>query len=278
MRNLPLTPLSEQSSFRRIAAAAWPEPRDPHVYGSMEIRSEALEAWVEAQRAATGERVTVTHAVARALGIVLGRHRDINAIVRFGRLEQRRDVDVFVQVAVEGAEGKAATADLSGLKVCQVDRKDVGSIAREVRERAARIRAHQDPDFEKTKKLLTVLPGWLLRWMLSFVTFVSYTLNINPSFLGSPPDPFGSAMLTNVGVFGLTVGYAPFLPLARCALIVTLGAIETRPVVENGQLAVGRVLHLNGTFDHRIIDGLHVGILARELKDLLEHPEKLAGD
>jgi pyruvate dehydrogenase E2 component (dihydrolipoamide acetyltransferase) len=241
----------------------------------MEVRSERLEAWIEQQRERSGERITVTHAVARALGKVLGNHRDLNAIVRLGRLELRRDVDIFVQVAIEAEAGKAATADLSGVKLCQADTKDVVHIARELREKAARIRAHQDADFEKTKNLLNLLPGWLLGPLLHFVDFLSYTLNISPSFLGSPPDPFGSALLTNVGVFGLTVGYAPFFPLARSSLIVTLGAIEARPVVENGQVVVGRVLHVNGTFDHRIIDGLHAGLLTRELKELLENPERM---
>jgi pyruvate/2-oxoglutarate dehydrogenase complex dihydrolipoamide acyltransferase (E2) component len=38
---------------------------------------------------------------------------------------------------------------------------------------------------------------------------------------------------------------------------------------------VGRVLHLNGTFDHRLVDGLHAGLLAKEIRELLEDPTRL---
>ncbi|MDP2315018.1 MAG: 2-oxo acid dehydrogenase subunit E2 [Pseudomonadota bacterium] len=276
MRNVPLTRLTRLSSFRRIAAVAWPEPRDPHMYGSMEIRVEALEAWIAAERARTGERITVTHAVTRALAMVLDRHRDINGIVRFGTVWMRRDVDIFVQVAVEGEEGKAATADLSGVKLARADTLDVPSIARQLRERAARIRARQDPDFENTKSLLDRLPGFVLGPLLRFVEWLSWTANVSPRFIGSPADPFGSACVTNVGVFGLTKAWAPFFPLARCSMIVTLGAIEVRPVVEGDRIVPGRVLHVNGTFDHRLVDGLHAGLVAKELRQLLEEPERLA--
>ena len=280
IRNLPLTPLRGASSFRRIAAVVWPEPRDPHIYGAMEVRAEALEAWVQAQRAATGEHVTVTHAVTRAVAMLLRRHPDLNALVWWGRIELRRDVDIFLQVSVEGEGGRAAKADLSGVKVACADALAVSEIAKKVREKAAQIRARQDKDFEATKGLLDMIPGLLLGPILRLVDTLSYTFNISPRFLGSPPDPFGSACVTNIGVFGVARAWSPFFPLARSVLIVTLGTIEEKPVVEKdaagvSRLAIGRVLHINGTFDHRIIDGIHGGMLVRELRELLESPQKM---
>lgn len=276
MPNVHLTRLTALSSFRRIAAAVWGEPNDPQMYGSMEVRCEALEAWIAAERARTGEKITVTHAVARGLAMVLDRHRDINGVVRFGEIWLRRDVDIFIQVAVEDEGGKAAKADLSGVKIVRADTLDVVEIAKNLRERAAKIRARQDQDFERTKGTLDRLRGPLLRPLLQFVDWLGWTLNISPAFLGSPPDPFGSAFVTNVGVFGLTRAYAPFFPLGRPSMIVTLGAIEVKPVVEGDQIVIGRVLHVNGTFDHRLVDGLHAGMIAKELRELLENPAKMA--
>ena len=274
MPNIVLHPYANASAYRKIAAVSWKHPSDPHVYGSMEVRSEALEAWIVAKREATGERITVTHAVARALAIVFAKHRELNAFVRFGNLAVREDIDIFVQVVVEDAEN-IGKADLSGVKIRQADTLDVVGMCQQVRERAAKIRASQDPEFEHTKSTLSGKPGWLIRWVLEFLDFFQYTLNINPKFLGAPSDPFGSAMVTNVGVFGLMRAYAPFFPLARCSTIITLGCIEVKPVVENGNIVVGRVLHLNGTFDHRVVDGYHAGVVAKEMMALLANPERL---
>jgi len=274
MANIDLIPYPNASAYRRIAAVAWDAPNDPHVYGTMEIRAEALEAWIQKKRAETGEKITLTHAVGRAVAMVIAKHRDLNALVRFGNLQQRKDVDVFVQVVVED-ETNIGRADLSGVKFKNADKLDVVAMCKVLRDRAGKIRKGEDAEFNQTKASLSSMPGWVLRPLLKVLDFLQYTLNINPKFLGTPGDPFGSAMVTNVGVFGLTVGYAPFFPLARSPIILTLGCIEDRAVVENGAIVPGRVLYLNGTFDHRVVDGYHAGIIAKEMRALLGNPERL---
>lgn len=274
MPNIVLKPYPNPSTYRKIAANAWDHPFDPHVYGSLEIRSEKLEAWIQKKREETGEKVTVGTAVARALAMIIKKHRSLNSLVRFGNLYQREDIDIFVQVVVEDANS-IGKADLSGVKIKNADRLGVAEIGKVIRERAAKIRAGQDEEFNSTKNSLAAMPGFIIYYLLRFLDFLQYTLNINPKFLGTPGDPFGSAMVTNVGVFGLTVGYAPFFPQARTPIIITLGTIEEKPIVEDGKITIGRVLHVNGTFDHRVVDGYHAGVVARECRVLLENPERL---
>jgi pyruvate dehydrogenase E2 component (dihydrolipoamide acetyltransferase) len=265
MPNIELTPYPNPSTYRMLAANVWDHPYDPHVYGSLEVRCEKLEAWIAEKRKTSGEKVTVSHAVARGLAMIIAKHPDLNSLVRLGSLYRRKDIDIFMQIVVEDGESIGKT-DLSGIKLKNADRLTVVEMGRMIRERALKIRAGNDEEFNQTKKGLAGLPGFLIKPVLRFLDFLQYTLNVNPKFLGTPGDPFGSAMVTNVGVFGLTIGYAPFFPLARTPLIVTLGAIEEKPVVEDGKIVIGRVLHINGTFDHRVV---------REIKALLENPERL---
>jgi pyruvate/2-oxoglutarate dehydrogenase complex dihydrolipoamide acyltransferase (E2) component len=274
MPNIELTPYPNPSTYRMLAANVWDHPYDPHVYGSLEVRCEKLEAWIAEKRKTSGEKVTVSHAVARGLAMIIAKHPDLNSLVRLGSLYRRKDIDIFMQIVVEDGESIGKT-DLSGIKLKNADRLTVVEMGRMIRERALKIRAGNDEEFNQTKKGLAGLPGFLIKPVLRFLDFLQYTLNVNPKFLGTPGDPFGSAMVTNVGVFGLTIGYAPFFPLARTPLIVTLGAIEEKPVVEDGKIVIGRVLHINGTFDHRVVDGYHGGVVAREIKALLENPERL---
>lgn len=278
MPNIVLRPMTHASSFRRIAAVAWDEPRDPSIYGTLQVRAEPLLAWIAAQNAEGGEKVTLTHAVARAVAIAIDRHRDVNAIVRWGRLYLREDVDIFLQVLVkrEGgeADGEATVgqADLSGVVVRKADTKDVRAIAREVREGARRIRSGTDEEFKRTKDQARTLPAFLLRWGLRLIEFLQYQLNVDTTFLGAPRDPFGSALVTSVGMLGIRLGYAPFFPLARTPLLILVGAVEDAVVPENGVPVVGKVLTLNATCDHRVIDGYHAAVLSREIREVLEEP------
>jgi len=91
---------AELSTFRRIAAAMWRHPTDPTIYGVMDVDMTATLPYIERFRAETGQRLTITHLVARAVAGVFARHPELNAKVRFGgRIEQRRSVDLFVSVA-----------------------------------------------------------------------------------------------------------------------------------------------------------------------------------
>ncbi|MCI0491494.1 MAG: 2-oxo acid dehydrogenase subunit E2 [Planctomycetes bacterium] len=45
-----------------------------------------------------------------------------------------------------------------------------------------------------------------------------------------------------------------------------------RPVVYKGQIAIRRILHLSGSFDHRVIDGADGAIFIQRVKTYLEYP------
>lgn len=261
-----------------MAAAVWDPPREPNVYGSITVRAAALLRWLDARNATPGaQKLTVTHAVARALGLVLRRHPDCNAFVRWGRLQLRDDVDIFLHVLVkdEPHVGRLGDADLSGHCIRQVDQKRVEDIARELSSSAAAIRAGKDREFELSKRQIRALPLPLLRLSMRLLAFMQYELNIDTTWLGSPRDPFGSAEVSSVGMFGVRVAYGPFFPLARTPIAVVVGAVEDEVIAVDGKAVVEPTLVLNGTFDHRIIDGYHAAVLTREVRVLLEHPELL---
>ncbi len=280
MKNVRLRPYRHASPFRRVAAAVWGAPREPNVYGSVTVRASALLWWLADRNGGGGQKLTVTHAVARALGIVLRRHPDCNAFVRRGRLQLREDVDIFLHVLVKDDPhtGRLGDADLSGRCVRRIDQKSVEDIAAELTTAAAAIRAGRDRDFESSKRQIRALPVPLLRASMRALAFLQYDLNLDTSRLGSPRDPFGSAEVSSVGMFGVRVAYGPFFPLARTPIAVVVGAIEDEVVVVDKQPVVEPTLVLNGTFDHRVIDGYHAAVLTREVRILLEAPELLDRD
>ena len=79
-------------------------------------------------------------------------------------------------------------------------------------------------------------------------------------------------MVTNIGTLGLSQAYVPLVPYSRVPLLLTMGAIEDAPVVEDGELVVGKIMQLSVTFDHRILDGSHLAHMARILRDWMENP------
>ena len=120
-------------TWRRIALASWTTPVDPQIFGDIEVDAGALLAHLEAERARTGTRVTVTHLVGKALAHALATNPDVNVRLRRGRFVPRETVDVFFVVSV--SDGK----ELSGAKVVDADRKSVSEVADELRRRVERL-------------------------------------------------------------------------------------------------------------------------------------------
>ncbi|MFL5321692.1 MAG: pyruvate dehydrogenase complex dihydrolipoamide acetyltransferase [Myxococcaceae bacterium] len=83
----------------------------------------------------------------------------------------------------------------------------------------------------------------------------------------------GSITVSNLGMYGIDQFVAVINPPQ--AGILAVGAVAEKPVVRNGQLAVGKVMTVTFSGDHRAIDGALGAIYLKELKGLLEHPMRL---
>jgi pyruvate/2-oxoglutarate dehydrogenase complex dihydrolipoamide acyltransferase (E2) component len=261
----PLRPLR---GWRRVAAQAWRPPKDPSVYAVLEIPMRSSLAYLEQLREETGVRVTVTHLVARGVALALRQYPQLNGIVARGRIMLRDTVDIFLQVAIDGGR------ELSGIKLARVDEKSVLDIAREMEARVDRLRQRRDRQVERTKSLLDSIPIPLLGPMMRTIAYLIYDLDLDLTRLGVVKDEFGSAMVTNVGMFGLAQAHAPLVPFSRTPLVVLVGEVQEKPVAEAGRVVIRPMMTLGVTFDHRFMDGWHGGAMAQLFRAYLEDPAR----
>ncbi len=269
MPNVDLTGPVEISSFRQMATVVWDHPFDPSIYGYLDFDAEKLEKRMADLRE-QGMRVTVTHFVARALGLVLSRHPDLNVMLRRRRLYQRAKVDVFLQVAMPDPKGLGKT-DLSGVKIVECDKKDVIAIAKEVEGKIELVRKREDPELQKSKNRIAAIPRMFLKGIVRFFGWCQREPNWRMKWAGMPKDPFGSVMVTSLGMMGIETAFAPLFPIGGPPMIFLVGAIKMMPTCQPDGTVVGRrMLRLCGTFDHRVVDGFHLALVAKELKSLLE--------
>lgn len=257
------------SPRRKLAIATWSAPREGNIYGKLTVDAGPAMAWLEHLRRTTGEKVTITHLVGRACAEALKNAPTLNGRILFGRYIPFKTVDISYLVALEEGE------NLAQAKICDADRKSTADIARELRERAEKLRGGRDADFEKGKALMKLLPTWLLRPLIWLTGFITAGLGIGA--FGQKPFPFGSCIITSVGMFGLDEGYAPPTPFARVPVYVLVGAVRDRAVVVDGKIVARPELTLTATIDHRFIDGFQGGILAKVVRRALEQPWTLDG-
>jgi pyruvate dehydrogenase E2 component (dihydrolipoamide acetyltransferase) len=269
MPNLEIDRERELSTFRKIALGTWRTTHDPSVYGSLTLRMDRALEYIDAFRAATGRRLTVTHMMARASAAVFEAVPDANAILRLGRIYRRKKIGVFFQVAME--DPGTGKIDLSGATIHEPERKTLVEICDELQERFEKTRKNKS-NLAKSRNLFKRLPIPAVGPLLDLTAFASYTLNLDLSWAGIPRDAFGSIMITNIGALGLEEAYVPLVPYSRVPLLIALGAVRDEVIPVDGKIVVGKTMRLCATFDHRILDGAHAAAMAKTVRNWMEHP------
>ena len=252
--------------WRKLAGATWGRPMDPQFYGDLELDAGAMLGYIEDVRRVTGVHLTMTHLAGRAVAHGLAAVPELRVRLAHGREYDRDSVDVFFIVTAPGGQ------ELTGIKVPAADGKSAVEIARELNRRRAAIAAGDDPELGHGKALLTRFPPGLLRVALRAGAWLTSDLNLDLSRLGMPRQAFGGAMITSVGMWGVSRAYSPLAHYYRVPLLVLVGAVRKTPVVIDDEIVARPVLTLTATFDHRYVDGFHAARLAEAVRRYCEAP------
>ena len=258
-------------SFFKMAAAMWKTPEEPFIFSSLNIDMSNALAWIKSRRERTGERITITNLCTKALAMAYQKYPQINAKVESNKIYRRKTVDFQILVSTESGD------ELSGIKLKDADKKSISEIAREIRDGATAVRNNQGPTYQTSKDIIGYCSISLTRWIMKIASLLVNKYEIDLSGLGFPDDPFGSAIISSVGMHGIESAYGPLVPVSRCGLLMVIPEIREKPWVEDGKLVVRPVLKLCMTLDHRIFHGYYVSLLQKEVKNLLQNPEILMG-
>jgi pyruvate dehydrogenase E2 component (dihydrolipoamide acetyltransferase) len=256
------------TAWRKMATVIYDRSTDARVFGSLEVEVDTCESYI-AEKREQGVRVTITHILTAALARALAYDTPtLNCFVRRGRIYPRKDVSIMLAVDVGGK-------DMSGVRIRSAHTKTVSEIAEEL---IAKARKHEGKDQDamvRKKDSLSKLPYPLRRAAFAAIRWGVYEAGLNLRFTGLHEDMFGSAMITNIGTLGLNTGYPALMPAGNVPMVVAMGKIERKAVVRDEQIVIRSMLPLSGTFDHRIVDGHQVGVIAQAIRDRLADPVAL---
>ncbi len=258
------------SPWRTISTAVYGAPNEGKIYGILEI--DVTDAWeMIKQFRDEGQRITMTHMVAGAIGRAIGWDiPEMNAFVKRGKVIQRDEVIVTVSVNMHGGR------EMSSVKLYDAHKKTVFEIGDIIRDRVAKARGGSDNDTMENKAFLARVPWPFRRMLFLLFRFITNSLGFQIKSLGLGHNSFGSILLSNIGSHGLTMGMAALFPGSKLPAVIIMGKEEDKPVVIDGKIVIRKILPLTGTFDHRVMDGYHGGMLAHHVKRYLENPELLA--
>jgi len=256
------------TAWRKLAIAVYKQPVDSRIYGIFDADVTDIVDYIQKERK-KGRRLTITHFLTAAVARTLYEDiPDINCFVRRGHVVFRKDADVFVTVSIKGK-------DMTGLIVRKAQDLAVGEISKIIREKAREKRSGNESGAFASKGALSKIPWPFRRLLFVIIKFWIFDLGFSFPFLKIQADPFGSIMITNIGSFGLSYGMVALFPIGKIPAVITMGKIEDKAVVIDGEIKIRKMLPLTGTFDHRIVDGAQAGVLTNGVIRRLSNPQEL---
>ena len=255
--------------WRVTSAAIYTTPTDSRVYGTLDIDVTEAKKFLDAKRE-EGIKITMVHlataVLARAVAFDVP---EMNCFIRRGAVVGREHLDVMLPVQVGGDAGVTPAI------IRNAHARRVSDIASEVRTKASRSRGGDEIKTAKNKYMLNRIPWPLRRPIFRLLKWITVDMGVEIKALGLSAHSFGSFIVSDIGSFGLNTGMTALMPAAKVPAVIVLGKVEEKPVVRHGEIVIRTVLPLTGTFDHRIVDGMQIGKLARGIKRNFRKPEWL---
>jgi pyruvate dehydrogenase E2 component (dihydrolipoamide acetyltransferase) len=245
--------------------ASWRAPSAGLIHGFLDLDVTAAEAWWKARPG-----VTATHVVGCAVAQALAVSPDARGAVAGGRVRVRPTVDVAFIVDLDGR-------DLTSTCIRSADTLDPDEIAAVLTRRAREDRRGNDEELGRATVVASATPSGIRRFFLWAAGLWTSGLGWSLRPFGLAPDPFGSVLVSSIGMLGLDTALAPLLPYARNAGTVTVGEVGWHARVVGGDVVPRRVLRLGVTLDHRLVDGAQAALMAGIVRDAVERPWELWG-
>lgn len=257
-------------SWRRMAAAIFEKPVDGKVSGIHDLDmthvGPAIELWNS-----HGHKVTVMHVFMAVLARCLKDWSpEMNCYTQWGDIVERKDVTVATTVLV----GK----DLTTVKIRNADAKSVLELSLETREYVEKRRQGTDDKALAKRHVLSMIPWPFRKWVFQGLRWLTYDWGWSIPNTGFDKDMFGSVLVSNIGALKIDYGIPALMPASNVSFVMALGKVREKPVVKDGQVVVGSILPIAGTFDHRIVDGYHISKMLECLVYYFDNPHELLND
>ena len=127
---------------RKMMVGTWSDPQDPSIFAELSIDATKIPAYLEEASKKTGEKLTVTHLVVKALALTLKGAPELRGRLVFSRFVPFEETDVSCLVVID------ETNNLAVHTVRDADAVSIQGIAAKIRAAAGKLRSQKDANFD----------------------------------------------------------------------------------------------------------------------------------
>jgi hypothetical protein len=245
---------------------------DPTMVWDTEIDADALRAFLREQnRDGRAALITVAHALIRATALALAEFPEMNVRLVGRRIYAFRDINIRLPLV------HRRNGDIDLLIIQGANSKSLEQIAKEVWQRllqAARGQGNRERYLTTARRI----PGFWLRQILRLYFFLDRHFPL-PTTGSLDSVRAAAASVNDLSFPGAPPmrSYKPTrFPDPSDSLRLTLGPAENKVVARGDHFASVTIMPLSVRADHRLVDAHQLGRFVAAVRNLMNHPERLA--
>lgn len=246
-----------------------PTRNESVVYYDSYVKADKLIEFMEKYKD-NDPKITLTHILLKACSLGMKENPKMNQYVSGHNLYQRENIEISFSLKKK----KETHSVMKVVKLnCDDQEETLSQLAKRINDRLGVERSNKKTYTDKEIHLVTLMPRFLLRFLVKFLRWLDYYNLLPYSFIKNDPL-YSSLFIANLGSIGMDSAYHHLYEYGTIPLFMTVGKIQEMPVVEDGKVVVGKRLHIRWSYDERIDDGLTSGKGINSVVRILEDPFK----
>ena len=257
--------------YRRLMWFVMPTRNECVVYYEDKVRAEKLLEYLEKGRGSLG--CNVTHAYVAALNVAIAESPTMDQFVIGRRIYKRkeRSITFSMKRVVKDAKAKIAV-----VRMPMRNDETFASLAQRINDSIHHQRSGKPTHADKEYRLFDMLPRVALRFFVWLFHALDY-LNLLPYAFTKEDALYSSAVVANLGSLEMNAGFHHLYEWGTASVFAMVGQVTDEPVVEDGNVVVGKVLTVRYSYDERIDDGLSTRKAIWRVNEILSDPETHLG-
>lgn len=256
--------------YTKIMPHIMPKRYDAMNWCKVEVSCDGLDKFL-AEQNANGTRYTYYNVVVAALVRTLAMRPSLNRFVKNRRIYQHNDITASFavkKILKDDSEDTTVKLHFKGDETIVDVKKMMDDII------AANTGTKVYNQVDKLAKTITNAPHFMIKFVVGLLNWLD-NHNLLPASVIETSPFHNSFFITFMKSIHGDYLYHHCYDFGTTGIFIGMGREKQVPVVEDGEVKVGKVITLGVVCDERFCDGLYYVNSMRLLKDLIMHPDKL---
>ncbi|MEM8600611.1 MAG: 2-oxo acid dehydrogenase subunit E2 [Bacteroidota bacterium] len=272
----PTDPYRHDSPWRRVAAAVFAAPTDARLSVTVDVDVTEATRYLHQERA-PGVRLGLVHLVAAAIARTIADDVPaMNTYLHRGRVRAKRSLTVLLTAKAPGRDA------LTEVRLPDAHLQAASDLAASARAAMQHLRTPEGKRALTKTYALAKVPWLLRRPTFKALRGLAMGAGLPLDAFDLAPESFGTVVLSEVGRFKHRAAPfwtrsvdGPLVPAAQGTTVVWLMEPRSMPVADGGEVVLRTCAPISATFDHRLVDGRHVGAFFSGVARRLQEPAQL---